>query len=312
MEENPQNHRRKKLFFDLFQKEDPAFGEFETQKPKLSPEELNEETERLWSRIQQEQITKKNSISLYKRRYFQYVAASLTLLAGAFFTFLWFQHSSTLFIETAFGESQYITLPDSSTLILNANSKLTYSKNWDQNAVREVWLEGEAFFHVQEKPSPGGIKFIVHTQNVDVEVLGTQFNVRNRRNATEVVLNSGKVKLNVGGKEPIYLEPGDWVQYSVDKQAYERKQINPETYTSWRKNVLTFEESTLAEIALVLEDIYGLDITFKDPEIAKFRFTTTLTTDQIDILYPMLEESFNLKINKNGQKITIENSSGNP
>jgi ferric-dicitrate binding protein FerR (iron transport regulator) len=123
-----------------------------------------------------------------------------------------------------------------------------------------------------------------------------------------VVLNSGKVKLNVKGKEEIYMEPGDWVEYSVKTHVYERKQINPEKYTSWRNNVLTFDESTLGEIATVLEDTYGLEIFFKDPEIAAHRFTTTLPTDQIEILFPMLEESFNLKIIRNGKQITIENA----
>src|SRR5690606_22589795 len=122
-----------------------------------------------------------------------------------------------------------------------------YPEDWDHQAVREVWLEGEAFFHVQEKSSPGGIKFIVHTEGVDVEVLGTRFNVRNRRHATEVVLNSGKVKLNFGGKEEVLMEPGDLVEYSAKTQSYAHKQVNSETYTSWRNHVLTFDESTLDE-----------------------------------------------------------------
>lgn len=309
MEDNPQHQRRKKLFLDLFKKDDPSMGEFETQKKGLSAEEIEKETALLWARIQQEGETQPFRNRTLKRRHFLYsAAATLALCMVAYIAFLLLNTNASVSFQTAYGERQSLTLPDGSEVMLNANSKLTYPEDWDQQAVREVWLEGEAFFHVQEKSREGGIKFIVHTQGLDVEVLGTRFNVRNRHQATEVVLNSGKVKLNVEGKESLFMEPGDWVEYSLKTQIYDRKQINTETYTSWRNNVLTFEESTLGHIATVLQDSYGYTFSFKSPEIAEKQFTTTLPADQIEILFPMLEESFNLKIIQNGKHITIENA----
>ena len=310
MEGHSHNRRRKKLFLDLTPKEDPSIGAFETRKAAgVSQEEIEKETDRLWARIQQE--GKENPFpvrALKRRRFFYAAAATVALLIVAYVAFFPLSTNSSVSFQTAYGEMQPITLPDGSTVLLNANSRLTYPENWDHQAVREVWLEGEAYFHVQKTSDQEGIKFIVHTEGLDVEVLGTQFNVRNRRSATEVVLNSGKVKLNFEGKEDIYMEPGDWVEYSVKTHNYDRKQVNPETYTSWRNHMLIFEESTLGEIAAVLEDTYGFDFSFQAPEIAQQRFTTTLPTDQIDILFPMLEESFHLKITQNGKKITVENA----
>jgi len=309
MEDNPQHQNRKKLFLDLFRKEGSPSEGFETQKKELSPEEIKKETDFLWARIQQEGEASHGILhSLKRHRYIYMAAASVVLLILTYVSFLQMNTNSFVSAQTSYGETEFITLPDSSTVILNANSKLTYPDEWNHQEVREVWIEGEAFFHVQEKPDQGGIKFIVHTQGVDVEVLGTRFNVRNRRDATEVVLNSGKVKLNVEGKQEIYMAPGDQITYSVKTHNYDRKQVNPETYTSWRNHVLTFEESTLHEIAAVLEDTYGFKFTFKDPSIAAKRFTTTLPADQIKTLFPMLEESFNLKITQNGKQITVEHA----
>ncbi|HZB14371.1 MAG TPA: FecR domain-containing protein, partial [Chryseolinea sp.] len=78
-------------------------------------------------------------------------------------------------VETKYGERRTIVLPDESTVVLNGNSKLKYSKNWSAEQVREVWIDGEGFFAVQHTKSHQ--KFVVHTgEGLSVEVLGTKFN----------------------------------------------------------------------------------------------------------------------------------------
>ncbi len=233
------------------------------------------------------------------------IAATFTgilILTGVVYFFLLSQEMTQ--INTTYGETQKIILPDSSVVTLNANSSIQY-RDWDKKE-REVWLTGEAFFDITKNPLQGGPKFIVHTEGLDVEVLGTRFNVRNRHNATEVVLNSGKLRLNFDGDQEIFMEPGDMVAYSLTNNLLDRKKVNPETYTSWRNKILVFEESRLDEIGAVLHDNYGYVLTFQDPEIAKFRFTTKLSANEIDLLFPMLEESFNLKIIQNDKHITME------
>src|SRR5690606_15777064 len=103
------------------------------------------------------------------------------------------QSSSWLQCTTGYGETRKINLPDGSLVVLNANSELKYESNWQQAPMREVWLQGEAFFEVVKTTEEK--QFIVHTGSLDVEVLGTQFNVHNRHQKVQVVLSSGKVKL---------------------------------------------------------------------------------------------------------------------
>ncbi len=74
------------------------------------------------------------------------VFIGLVVLSASLFFIL--QRDNTLQYRTQFGETKNLLLPDSSTVILNANSKLTYSSDWNSKDLRKVWLEGEAFFSV--------------------------------------------------------------------------------------------------------------------------------------------------------------------
>ena len=99
-------------------------------------------------------------------------------------------------------------------------------EQWNDADGRQVWLEGEAYFQVQKKPSTVE-KFIVHTRQVDVEVLGTRFNVNTRRQRAVVSLEEGKVRLSVHGGDAAVLEkksamimrPGQVVVIGVDRKA---------------------------------------------------------------------------------------------
>ena len=91
-------------------------------------------------------------------------------------------------VNTDYGKISRLVVPDSSVVVLNANSTIKYEKKWDKNAPRELWLNGEAFFDVKHLDNDHKIenyeRFIVHTNNTTVEVLGTSFDIRERRGRT--------------------------------------------------------------------------------------------------------------------------------
>jgi ferric-dicitrate binding protein FerR (iron transport regulator) len=116
---------------------------------------------------------------------------------------------------THYGETARIKLPDGSMVVLNAHSTLTYN-DWSEGQTREVWLNGEAFFEVQKKhDATGRVKFVVHTGDLNVEVLGTRFNVSNRGLRTQIVLEEGKVRLRYEQEteKVIDMQPGELVEY---------------------------------------------------------------------------------------------------
>jgi transmembrane sensor len=208
---------------------------------------------------------------------------------------------------TKYGQTRTIDLPDGSTVVLNANSSLYYNNDWQQSKLREVWLDGEAFFQVRRKPHWKEARFIVHTNQLNIEVLGTSFNVNNRRGVVKVVLNSGKVKLRHIGNitDSLVMQPKDLVEFEDHSQAFSKKTVEPEVYSSWRHNKLIFNDTPVKEIAQLLEDNYGMQVTFKDAQLANRKFTGSIPNQDIDLFLTILAESLNIDISRENQLIMI-------
>lgn len=237
------------------------------------------------------------------------IAASITgLLILVSFYFFIFSNQITEH-KTAYAEQKEVILADGSTVFLNANSSLKVATAIDKNEIREVWLDGEAFFNVTKKQlnaKDEHVKFIVHANSLHVEVIGTSFNVNTRRGTTEVVLKTGKVKLHSNlHSEKIEMIPGELVEYKELENEFNKKQVEPEVYASWRKNKLIFDNHSLEEIFKVMEDQYGFETTFSDGEIAQLRFTGTTPLDKPEVLLTSIANSFNLNITKQENIITI-------
>jgi ferric-dicitrate binding protein FerR (iron transport regulator) len=238
------------------------------------------------------------------------VVALLLLAGGAWYRAA--RPAGGIQYATAFGQTRTVTLPDGSRVLLNANSRLRAAARWTDGVQREVWLEGEAFFTVaKKKATPDrtteGAKFVVHTGQVDVEVLGTRFNVTNRRGQTTVTLNEGKVKLEegaLGGQ--VIMQPGELVRLGRDGRTLVRKKVNPGQYSSWTENRYVFDDTPLAEIAQRIEDTYGLPVVIKKPGLAQRTFTATIPTKNLDVLLLALSEAFGMEIEKNETEIVFQ------
>jgi ferric-dicitrate binding protein FerR (iron transport regulator) len=217
---------------------------------------------------------------------------------------------------TGYGEVREVMLPDSSMITLNANSVLTYEDFWAENNTREVWIQGEAFFKISQMDTlyvPPDLKqyksFIVHTDEMDVKVLGTQFNVQTRREKTSVTLNSGKVALRLHKskeKEPLILLPGDNVTYDQSLQILTRSQVEPEKYSAWRFGKIIFDKVSLYEVALKIEDQYGVKVIFTDPQIAQQEFVGSVPSDNVDALITSISRLYHLEVVKKGNTIIFQ------
>jgi len=228
-----------------------------------------------------------------------------------------------------------IQLPDGSVVRLNSSSSLAYGKNFGKN-LREVSLTGEAFFDVTKDSSH---PFIIHTNVIDIKVLGTAFNVKSYPNdaITETSLIRGTVEVTVKNRSnaKIYLEPNQKLVVANDNSVMnttspyqsEQKANKPEVSakqiyavqpltlnpvdstiieTSWVANRLVFQENeTFKEVALKMERWYGVQIYFTSEEVAGYRpfasFKNETVTQALDEL--KLGLKFNYKIE--GNIITI-------
>ena len=234
-------------------------------------------------------------------------AASVLMLFGIWQIFL---VNPTVYEATAFGETKNLVLPDGSEVVLNANSSISY-QDWKSNDDREVDLTGEAFFSVLH--TKNNQKFIVHSNGVGIEVLGTEFNVNNRRGKTQVVLKSGKVMLNLTEDEKsveagssLSMEPGDLVEVSGKDKKITKRVVNPDNYASWTKDVLIFDNVPLSEVFEMIQDNYGYNVTVEDEGIAQRTFESEISSKDIDLIIKILSKSFGLDITKQGQELVVK------
>ena len=248
----------------------------------------------------------------YKRKFFSRsklyykAAASIALLITSFALYFLF-FNNHIDINTTYGEKQEVILPDGSKVILNNNSSLKYARTFLNHDVREVWLEGEAFFNVVHTAT--NERFIVKTKNLDIEVLGTSFNLIDRNDKVEVVLSSGKVKLglNKKGQKTLFMKPGELVELKNDQLV--KKTVDSELYTSWRHNLLYFEKTTLKEIAQMINNNFGHKVKFDNQQLASLTFTGSNPADNLELLLETLAISFDLTIKQNKNEILISQKS---
>ena len=260
----------------------------------------------VWSAIQRDINPSKEIKSSSSKSYFFFfgsVAASLIL--GMFFWY-WYELPTTIEYKTGYGETMEIVLPDSSTVNLNSNSKLTFVDNWEGQMAREIWIEGEAFFSVVHKSDHQPFK-VMSSQNVAIEVLGTEFNVFNRSQETEVVLTSGMVTLSFPVKDKegkILMNPGDLVEFKESK--FQRKKVNPSLYTSWKDKVIHLDETSLGEILKMARDNYGIEIEVQDEELLLQTASGSMPLGDSENFMDQISKIFNVEIVNEQNKYLIK------
>jgi transmembrane sensor len=237
------------------------------------------------------------------------IAASVILVLGSVSTAYFYQKNQNNTYQSAYGENREVKLPDGSIVKLNANSTLKISDDWSNEHTREVWLKGEAFFTVTKKPNQGNAKFIVHANNINVEVLGTEFNVSNRDTNTNVTLNSGKIKLDVftnGNTQTIMMKPGEQVNYSSKSSKVYKKKTKAEVVSAWTSNHWVLESTSLGEVANKIEDNFGVTVIIKDPNVVSDRMTGVIMTNNLDEVLEGLSTIYSLKFKKENNQVILE------
>jgi transmembrane sensor len=215
---------------------------------------------------------------------------------------------------TGFGKVKIMLLPDSSKLILNANSTVKIPKDWKTSGNREVWLEGEAYFEVSKKIATGQ-KFIVHTNQVDVEVLGTRFNVNTRRSESIVALAEGKVQLAIKEKgvtvikdlnmPSLVLKPGQVAKVDSTLHVSVAEETNIDRYASWVQHEYHFDNTSLGTVAGIIEDTYGYKMIVQDSTLLQRSISGDLRAENIDAFVNVLQATFSLKMTIDKKTIII-------
>lgn len=238
----------------------------------------------------------------------RYAVAACFLLLLGFGLYLWWQQNTWHTITTAYGEQQTILLPDGSEVILNGNSQLRYATDWKHTAdKREVWLDGEAFFQVTKfKTSGAAVKFTVHTSRMQVEVLGTAFNVRSRKQQTQVVLTEGSVLVHNAAADSLLLQPGEMVELNEQQHRLTKKAVNDKMYTSWKEQKLTFDNEKIEHIFSQIQNTYGWEIETTDTAWLQQRYTGSVPEDQVELLFDKLAVLYDMNMKRQNKKVWFD------
>lgn len=235
------------------------------------------------------------------RTLFRWAAAAAVVVVVAF---AWLLRPKTVEITlvTGIGEVKTFVLPDSSKVTLNGSSSLKYASNMATGAIREVRLEGEAYFDVQhiEQNGEPARKFIVRNRDLQVEVLGTTFNVKERAGITNVTLNSGKIKIGLedAPEATLYMQPGDFVQYTEKDRKLLRKKVDAAMYSVWKEEKLELNKMKLSELGLLLKDIYGLECSFGSKELANAEISGSIRLQDEETIIRTLAFVLDIKIRR--------------
>ena len=236
-------------------------------------------------RMEKESLTERKTLSVVLR--WTRVAAVLLLLLGIGYGIgSWREHSvSDVIVQnqliTAKGSKGRFTLPDGSVVWLNSETKLTYPNQFTGNR-RFVSLEGEAYFEVAKDAKK---PFVVQAGEIDVEVLGTCFDLDSYSSGefVETALLNGSVKISGKAlKDPVYLKPNELFRYRKSDQIASVEEAKVGLYADWIKDRLVFDNDCLADILISMEGRYNMDIECPKQYAASTRLSFTIRQESIE------------------------------
>ena len=239
-------------------------------------------------------------LPLFNRRR-RMVAASVAILLAAGLIITAIYSSKGTAIKTAFGEIARRQLPDGTEVMMDANSSISFAGNWQEGTDREVWMNGEAFFHVRKTRQNS--RFVVHLDHADVIVTGTKFNVINRHGAENILLDEGSVILRSPNGRELQLSPGEFVD--LRGKLWEKKAVQRDSLMAWKEQKLVFDGTPLRELVTIINDHYGVHIKLADSSIGDQTISAILPNNNLEVLLRSLEATAEFDISKDGDQIII-------
>lgn len=273
----------------------------------VDPKLKNQEIERIWNIIRQ--ITIKEQKKTIRVRFIRYAAAILLLISlsgtiGYFVSNLSsLSNSEITEIIVPKGQRSTVVLPDGSTVQLNSDSRLSFS-SFSKTGKRKVNLLGEGFFNVaHDKAHP----FVVEVTDLQIEVLGTSFNVSSYPGDKLITtyLQSGKVKIGDRNKNSVFLNPNEAYSYNTVTHKSVKLKMNDQRLSNWTKGLLTIDGEQIGELAKKLERRFNVQIEFGDEDVKQHLYTGTIKDQDLKTILDALEFASSIKYEQKGTQVTF-------
>lgn len=203
--------------------------------------------------------------------------------------------------KTSGGKVLTQNLSDGSTITLNSNSQLSYPAHFTGDN-RPVKLVGEAFFKIApDKSKP----FIISVKGATITVVGTSFDVKNRKGETEVIVATGIVKVKAHGKE-VHLYPGEKVMVTETGTELVKQQNKGSLYNYYITGALVCDQTPLYQLVDKLNEIYKADVVIENNKLRNLPITTTFKDQSLDEILKVITETFNIRVEHQGNRFLLK------
>ncbi|MBT4660439.1 MAG: DUF4974 domain-containing protein [Candidatus Marinimicrobia bacterium] len=182
--------------------------------------------------------------------------------------------TETLVTQTT--DFRTLQLPDGSTITLNAGSQIKYKKDFNTDH-RSLTMTGEVYFNVKNGNTP----FVIQTNQGQVTVLGTSFNVRSREDGFEVGVNEGIVKVSNDSKSVI-LHKGQMIGIDSNFDEKNLQNISYTNYPDWMHEKLVCEQTPLSEVCDEIERTFGISFKFANPSLSDITVTGVIDAQDLN------------------------------
>jgi ferric-dicitrate binding protein FerR (iron transport regulator) len=201
------------------------------------------------------------------------------------------------------GGEYALILSDGTKVFINSMSSLRFPVNFIADK-RVVELEGEAYFQVAKNGKP----FIVKLDGMEVEVLGTDFNVSAYKNEEyQTTLVNGSVKINTKNGQNRILKPSEQARYSSETNNLSVEKVDTEFYTSWIKGKIYFKDQCLGDIMKALSRWYDMEVVYQNENLKSLKFGCYVDKyKEIDPFLELLHETEKVDVQVNNKQIIIK------
>ena len=206
--------------------------------------------------------------------------------------------------ESLYGQKLTFSLPDGTIVKLNAGSRLSYPKEFSPGE-REITLVGEAFFDVsRDETKP----FIIRTPDLEVQVLGTSFNVRayEGEDISKVAVATGEVAVGPTAGSYENLLPGNMISYSRSSGQMHASDYDADLELGWKDNLLVFQKEKLAGVLTKLSRWYGVEFVLLKDFDDKEDYSGKYDNPSLEQVLSGLSFVFDLKYSIDQNKVFIK------
>ncbi|MEO1215167.1 MAG: FecR family protein [Bacteroidota bacterium] len=262
---------------------------------KIEADELTDQLQRLQKAIGQGA----KEIPMPKKKKFiplKWAAILLLLISSSYFLYQFLNSPEFLLHKTNFAETKEIVLDDGSRIFLNANSQIWYERGMKENGIKELWLEGEAYFDI--KPQEKGF-YRIYAGNMQAQIIGTSFNLNARKESSVLSLDEGKVLVShlSGVKQEI--DAGTTIFFEKETQAFIQQSDRNSFWNSWREQLWILDaETSFGDILDRIEAEFGLHAKLKDESLRQRSLEGSVPIENMDVLLESLSYIFEIEIKR--------------